>query len=127
VRGRGVWRDGDPVTVVDRGGLADSIVAISGMPAQPLDWNQFRALGSIALSLCDLAAGHLDGYLDAVGNVGPWDYLAGMLAVQEAGGRIVDASGRDLAITDPRERRQVLAASHQGLLDELRGALAPGA
>lgn len=127
VRGKGVWRDGEPVRVANRGGLADAIVAISGMPAQPLDWNQFRALGSIALSLCDLAAGHLDGYLDAVGDVGPWDYLAGMLAVQEAGGCIVDATGRDLAITDPGARRQVLAASNQGLLDELHGALTPGA
>ncbi len=124
VRGAGVWRDGESVRVADRGGLASSIIAISGMPAQTLDWNQFRALGSIALSLCDLAAGHLDGYLDAAGNVGPWDYLAGMLAVQEAGGLIVDASGRDLAVTDPGERRQVLAASNQGLLDELHGALA---
>ena len=36
---------------------SDAVVALSGWPPVPLAWRQFRALGSAALALCDVAAG----------------------------------------------------------------------
>ena len=66
-------------------------------------WRQFRALGSAALALCDVAAGHLDGYLDGiVDQHAPWDYLGGLLVCREAGALVVDADGRELVVLDAR-------------------------
>ena len=43
-----------------------------------------RAFGSAELSLCYVAAGRLDGYLEQA--IMPWDYLPGNLIIREAGG-----------------------------------------
>ena len=50
---------------------------------------------------------------------GVWDYAGAMLVVQEAGGVIVDALGRDLIVLDHDARRTPVAATSQGLLDDL--------
>lgn len=52
-----------------------------------------RYLGSAALELAYIARGGIDGYF----NVGThlWDYAAGSLLVEEAGGRITDFDGTD--------------------------------
>ena len=88
VRGEGAWRDGVALvpSTVER--VEDAVVAISGMPNRVLPWKQFRAMGSAALSLCDVASGRLDGMLDALPDRhGPWDYLGGLLVCTEAGRR----------------------------------------
>lgn len=51
-----------------------------------------RRLGSAALDLCWLAAGRLDGYWED--NLNPWDVGAGVLILQEAGGKITDFRGK---------------------------------
>ena len=50
-----------------------------------------RRFGSAALDLCYVAAGRFDGYWERTLN--PWDALAGMLLVQEAGGKVTDYTG----------------------------------
>lgn len=56
------------------------------------DGFRVRYLGSAALELAYLARGGTDGYF----NIGThlWDYAAGTLLVEEAGGMITDLSGR---------------------------------
>lgn len=51
-----------------------------------------RRLGSAALDLCFVAAGRLDGYWED--NLNPWDVGAGILILQEAGGKITDYQGK---------------------------------
>ena len=51
-----------------------------------------RRLGSAALDLCWLAAGRTDGYWED--NLNPWDVAAGVLILQEAGGKVTDFNGR---------------------------------
>ena len=51
-----------------------------------------RRLGSAALDLCWLAAGRTDGYWED--NLNPWDVSAGVLILQEAGGKVTDYSGK---------------------------------
>ena len=99
------------------------MVTLSGRPAEWLPWKQFRALGSAALSLCDVAAGAVDGLVDGGAWHAPWDYLGGLLICREAGAEVVDAAGRELVVTDPDVRRQLLAAGTPALLEELRQAL----
>lgn len=50
-----------------------------------------RAFGSAALSLCQVAAGRLDGYMHL--SLAPWDVAAAALIVEEAGGQVTTPSG----------------------------------
>jgi len=51
-----------------------------------------RRDGSAALNLCYVAAGRFDGFWEL--KLRPWDVAAGILIVEEAGGRSSDFSGR---------------------------------
>jgi myo-inositol-1(or 4)-monophosphatase len=51
-----------------------------------------RRDGSAALNLCYVAAGRFDGYWEI--KLKPWDVAAGLLIVEEAGGRTSDFSGQ---------------------------------
>jgi myo-inositol-1(or 4)-monophosphatase len=125
VRGEGARVDGTPLRSSTTARVEDSFVAVSSLPA-PQPWKQFRALGSTALALCDLAAGRVDAYLDSPRfEQAPWDYLGGLLACTESGASVVDAHDRPLAVTDPDARRQLLAASTPALLDALRAGVTP--
>ncbi len=121
IRGKGAWRDGEPITpsAVER--VEAAVVSFSGTPQRMLPWSQLRALGSAALELCDVAAGALDAYLTSW--VAPWDYLGGVLVCREAGAIVVDAHGGELVVDDPEARRQLIASSTPELLDAVRGAL----
>lgn len=50
-----------------------------------------RMIGSAAMALCYVAAGRLDAYAERY--IGQWDYMAGALIVQEAGGIVTDYQG----------------------------------
>jgi myo-inositol-1(or 4)-monophosphatase len=120
VRGGGARLDGRPLLVASSARLDDAIVAISGLPNHHFGWRQFRAMGASALDICAVASGSFDGFVDMSPDAhGVWDYLGGMLVVQEAGGVIVDAYGRDLVVLDDTARRTPVAASSATLLQEL--------
>jgi myo-inositol-1(or 4)-monophosphatase len=124
VRGQGAWVDGrelqpSPTTALDR-----SVIAITGLPARRIPWRQFRALGSSALSLCDVAAGNVDGFLDCLPDQHrPWDYLGGLLVCREAGAVVDDALGRDLVIAEQDGRRRLVGAGTRELFDVLRAEI----
>ena len=52
-----------------------------------------RMIGSAAIALCYVAAGRLDAYAERY--IGQWDYMAGALIVQEAGGHVTNYAGED--------------------------------
>jgi fructose-1,6-bisphosphatase/inositol monophosphatase family enzyme len=122
VRGEGAYLDHRPIVASPTTDIGRAVIALSGWPPVPLAWRQFRALGSAALALCDVAAGHLDGYLDGHPDQhAPWDYLAALLVCQEAGALVADADGRELVDLDAGVRRQLVAAGTKELFGELRG------
>ncbi len=122
MRGAGAQLDRNAIAPAPTTDIARAVVALSGWPPVPLGWRQFRALGSAALALCDVAAGHLDGYLDGHPDQhAPWDYLGGLLVCEEAGALVVDADGRDLVALDADARRQLVAAGTKELLERLHG------
>lgn len=53
-----------------------------------------RRFGSAALDLCWVACGRFDAYFEY--QLSTWDFAAGMLIVEEAGGRCTDQAGRPL-------------------------------
>jgi myo-inositol-1(or 4)-monophosphatase len=70
-----------------------------------------RAIGSAALALAYVAAGHIEGYWE----IGPkaWDFGAGMVIVEEAGGRISDLRGRPLRGPDAGQLLATNGAIHE--------------
>jgi myo-inositol-1(or 4)-monophosphatase len=98
-RGAGSLLDGAPIKVsgLQRGapqiefGWSDRI-AINAysdvLQRLAADGIEFRRHGSGALALADVAQGICDGYIEL--HINAWDALAGILLVQEAGGRTND-------------------------------------
>jgi fructose-1,6-bisphosphatase/inositol monophosphatase family enzyme len=125
VRGEGAWLDDEHLHASSTRDVDRSVVALVAMPDRVLPWRQFRALGSSALALCDVAAGNIDGFLDATDSAHcPWDYLGALLVCREAGALVVDVRDRELVVAEEAARRQLLAAGTPELLGALRDGLA---
>ena len=122
-RGGGARVDGRVLAPTTADDLSTSILGLSGLPPRSFGWKQFRALGAVALDLCAVAGGRLDGFVDcSVSAHGAWDYLGGMLICQEAGASIDDAWRRPLLTLDHAERRTPVAAATPALLATLLAA-----
>ncbi|MDA8291492.1 MAG: hypothetical protein M0Z33_07435 [Actinomycetota bacterium] len=124
VRDRGARRDGRRIGPSGATRVREATVGLSGYPGRHLGWRQYRALGAMALDLCAVAEGALDGFVDCVSGPhgGPWDYLGGLLVCEEAGAVVADAAGRDLVVRDGSESRSPVAGATRELLDGLLGA-----
>ncbi|MCX6828719.1 MAG: inositol monophosphatase family protein [candidate division Zixibacteria bacterium] len=57
-----------------------------------------RRAGSAALDLCYVACGRLDGFWEL--KLSPWDTAAGIIIVEEAGGKVTDFEGKKFSIYD---------------------------
>jgi len=80
-----------------------------------------RRAGSAALDLCNVASGRFDGFWEF--NLNPWDTAAGVLIVEEAGGKVTGFSGDEFEIAS----RETLASNglvHDALLHEFEEILA---
>jgi fructose-1,6-bisphosphatase/inositol monophosphatase family enzyme len=127
VRGGGAFRNGVSITPSGCAEVGESIVALNGLPPHPLGYRQSRVYGAVALDLCMVACGVLDGYVDCDdrspgGAHGVWDYLASALICREAGAHVVDLHGRDLVHLVHDDRRTPVAAATPELLAQLLDA-----
>lgn len=119
IRGRGARRDGVELKTSVCTLLSKAIVGISGFPTTHPGWAQFRAFGAASLEFCAVAEGTLDGYMVVGGSsLFVWDYLAGLLICEEAGGWGADILGADLVARDDSYRRPAVAGTKE-LLDSL--------
>jgi myo-inositol-1(or 4)-monophosphatase len=82
-----------------------------------------RGIGVAALALCYVAAGWLDAYFHI--GLKPWDLAAGLLLIEEAGGRVTDIEG---CPWQPWGQRLLVSNGrvHQALLDLMDGVSEPG-
>ena len=137
-RGRGAWLNGQPMHVSPVADLSQAALA-SGFPSDRrtnpdnnLDkWSNFLVrvqslsrIGSAALNLSYVAAGRFDGVWEM--RVHPWDVQAGLLLVEEAGGRATNYAGQ---VDGLYQGHQVVASNgliHDQMLTVIeRGAMAP--
>jgi len=58
-----------------------------------------RRSGSAALDLCSVAAGRAEVFFEL--RLCPWDFAAGALIVEEAGGKVTTAEGGQLSLQEP--------------------------
>ncbi|MDQ3668629.1 MAG: inositol monophosphatase [Acidobacteriota bacterium] len=78
-----------------------------------------RRDGSAAIDLAYVACGRFDGFWEA--GLNPWDIAAGILLIEEAGGRVTDYRNAPLDIYTP----EVLASNglvHEAMISILRGS-----
>lgn len=120
VKGGGSFLNGNLIRVSSAHKLSETIIGV-GTAKRELAKENFsrflkvyensqdiRRLGSAALELAYTACGRQGGYFEAYLN--PWDYAAGMLLVQEAGGKVTDWNGKAL---DPAQGCQVIGTNGQ--------------
>ncbi|MGB5873919.1 MAG: inositol monophosphatase family protein [Bacteroidota bacterium] len=130
-KGSGAYLNGKRLKVSETSELIDGLL-VTGFPydiARNPDYTVerfvrlllaaggMRRLGSAALDLSYIAAGRFDGFWEV--SLNPWDMAAGVLLVQEAGGRVTDFYGAGPNIY----RKQVLATNgrlHDALMEILR-------
>jgi myo-inositol-1(or 4)-monophosphatase len=126
-RGQGAWLNGKPMRVSRIPELSEALVA-TGFPSRKrhdspnihfyqeftLRSHGVRRAGSAALDLAYIASGRMDAFWEF--NLNPWDTAAGILLVEEAGGRVTDFAGGGFRL----DSREILASN--GLIhDELLG------
>jgi myo-inositol-1(or 4)-monophosphatase len=117
-RSLGAQLNGKPMRVSRTGQLAESLLA-TGFPSRKRHANPnihfyqeftlrshgVRRAGSAALDLAYVACGRFDAFWEF--NLNPWDTAAGILLIEEAGGRVTDFAGGKFQLNS----REVLASN----------------
>jgi myo-inositol-1(or 4)-monophosphatase len=124
VKGEGAFRDGEPLPRLRPGTLEvlgletarPELVAAAASSIEAVQARRIRALGSVAMTLCLVAAGQLDGML-SLRPIRSVDAAAAQLLVTEAGGAVAFPAADDLSL---EMRSRVLAARDRELLEHLR-------
>jgi myo-inositol-1(or 4)-monophosphatase len=127
-QGSGAYLNDERIRVSQTTNLAECLLA-TGFPSHKRHKNPniffyhqitlrthgVRRAGSAALDLCCVASGRFDGFWEF--NLYPWDTAAGVLMVEEAGGRITDFGGSPFELNS----RETVASNglvHEALLLE---------
>lgn len=130
-RGKGATLNGRPIHVTLAERVADSLIAVGTCPYHKdmgralmtslynvwMEAEDIRRFGAAALDLCHVAAGRADGMFEHILN--PWDIAAGVLLIEEAGGRVTDMDGAPIRL----DRATPVMASNGKIHDELRALL----
>ncbi|MCA9051863.1 MAG: inositol monophosphatase [Planctomycetaceae bacterium] len=131
-RGRGAMHNGRPIRVskqaalnealigtgfyYDRGEIMEATLASIGRLFRQ-QIHGIRRFGTASLDLSAVASGQFGAYFEY--QLSPWDFAAGKLLVEEAGGRVSTCSGEEL----PLQKSSVLASNgllHDQVLDLVR-------
>jgi myo-inositol-1(or 4)-monophosphatase len=129
--GEGAYKGGRRIRVSEERPLRDAMVG-TGFPFKLIDVlpeylgqldrvlrssSGVRRGGSAALDLSYLAQGSLDAFWEMI--LMPWDFAAGIVLIEEAGGVLTGGDGLPLALAPG----PVFGANSRELLEELRQAL----
>ncbi len=130
-RGQGSFLNGSPIHVSDAETLSETIISVGTSPydreltaknfqriQRVFDLSQdIRRMGAAALDLAYVACGRTGGFFEP--RLSPWDFAAGMLLVEEAGGQVTDFAGEPLNLS----KKGSIAASNGKIHEELLGIL----
>mmetsp|Transcript_46216 Transcript_46216/g.91101 ORF Transcript_46216/g.91101 Transcript_46216/m.91101 type:complete len:339 (+) Transcript_46216:176-1192(+) len=133
-KGGGAFCNGKKIKVGAQQKAADAVIA-AGSPPDPANLDPMmrgcaavaphirtlRLLGSAAIMFAWVACGRLTGYFEI--DLHPWDHAAGVLIVEEAGGKVTDMEGKPYTIS----KRGIVASNastdvHETMLRELKAA-----
>ena len=135
VRDEGAFANGSKVSVADHASLSESLVGVGfyydrgammeATLASIRDLFQqkihgIRRFGTASLDLCQVGCGQFGAFFEY--ELSPWDFAAGRLFVEEAGGRVTNCCGNEL----PLAKSSVLASNgklHDSILKIVSGNL----
>lgn len=129
-KGKGAQLNGKRIQVSKTSRLKECLVA-TGFPSHKRHKNPnihfyhqitlrthgVRRAGSAALDLCCVACGRFDGFWEF--NLNPWDTAAGVLIVEEAGGKVSRFDGSPFLL-DSRETLGSNGLVHEALIREFQ-------
>ena len=127
--GQGAWLNGRAIHA-SQAPLSQSVVCCGTAPYMPeiadrtfslmknvfLNSLDIRRQGSAALDLCSAASGRAGLYFELSTSL--WDFAAGLLIVQEAGGTVLDCEAKPMPLDGSKS--SVLAGSKQAVEDFLK-------
>lgn len=107
VKGKSAYRNDQPIRVSQSTLLEESAISVYGRKFDPSPVHElgkkirrWRLLGASAIELCYVACGRLDGFIDIRRTLRVTDAAAGMLICHEAGGKVTDADGMPVILTE---------------------------
>ena len=129
-KGKGAFMNSDPIHVSDNDNFEKCLLAtgfpydIGENPYNNLEHfahiakivQAIRRPGSAALDMCYTAMGRFDGYWEL--SIWPWDIAAGMIIIEEAGGKVSNIKGGKLSVFD----NQILTSNgliHDRIVEEI--------
>ena len=131
VKGYGAFCNGDKISVSSRKTISDSLLITGFNYQHDSKWETnmklfktftkishgVRRMGSAAADLCYIASGKSDAFWEI--GLYPWDSAAGILLVEEAGGKVTQMNGKPYTIFD----EQILATNnliHDEMLENIK-------
>lgn len=128
-KGKGAFLNGVQIHASSVECLKGSLVAIGTSPYyhEYAEWvfeaskkvflscQDIRRSGSAAMDLAYIAAGRMEGLFERV--LQPWDYAAGKILIEEAGGKMTGLNGEEINVS---EKGSVLASNGR-VHEELQG------
>ena len=126
--GGGAWQDQTPIRTSRRRELSELLLTTPGLQYTFLESHPYqermirlsrkvrgvRCLGSVALELCEVAAGRADLFVTMRSS--PWDHNAARIILEEAGGAIFTVAGDELPL---EQKSTVLALNAIDLKDRV--------
>jgi myo-inositol-1(or 4)-monophosphatase len=122
--GQGACLNGERIRVSGRQDIDGALLLVSRSEPQRkfqifVDRCRIERVGSIAYRLARIAAAGGDGTL-TFRSIREWDICAGVLMVEEAGGKVVDGYGEPLLFNRPEARHRGVVAANAKLTDGLQ-------
>ncbi len=129
IRGQGAYLNHDKKLSVSRREFNQSIIEFGPNPYEKSNAAKnfqmgleifeksldIRCTRSAALAICHIAAARIDGYVEEL--LKPWDYAAGLLILEEAGGCITDFKANKLALHKPSSTLASNKINHEQLFN----------
>jgi myo-inositol-1(or 4)-monophosphatase len=126
--GQGAYLNGQRIHVSSRNKVDGALLLVSRSEPQRkfqifVDRCEIRPVGSIAFRLAKVAGGDGDGTL-TFRSIHEWDVCAGVLIVEEAGGKVIDGSGSAMMFNRQETRHRGVVAGNGPLATGLQELVA---
>lgn len=123
--GRGAFLNEQPIQVTSRSDVNGAKLLVSRSEPQRkfqvfVDRCEIKPVGSIAYRLAKVAGGDGDATL-TFRNIHEWDICAGVLMVEEAGGKVVDGDGNAMLFNRETPKHRGVVATSKNLSSGLQG------
>ncbi|MFH2021590.1 MAG: inositol monophosphatase family protein [archaeon] len=120
--GKGAFLNGKKIDVSNTNNFSDALIQVGISPLKEkiddslaifkyftLKCFRARDLGFSAGQLSYVGCGRADAFVKFGQN--PWDIAAGMVLIQEAGGKVTDIDGNDLALGESTKKHNIVASN----------------